>query len=189
MGMNLLNIAIAISSNKEDTQKDFNDAVIAAKKIVKEHNDWFVNIIGPSLQNFQKDATLLQVFYEYDEEKKVDELCVAPTNELKEYGLEVPTTEEKDYVYVVRWNQVWDGNQIADDCKVFGSKEMALAYFKGFKEDEFDSINGKDVSDWVENEENFIDEEDGNAQWEYYKDYEADTDHSYIYCEKKEVEQ
>lgn len=188
MGMNVLEISIAISSNKEETQKDFNDAVNAANSIIKKHDDWFVNVIAPSVEDFNKKTILLQVYYEYNETTSVDEFHVEPTHSLKEYGLEVPTEEEKDYVYVVHWNQVWDCDLIADDCKVFCSKEKAIAYFKGFKEDEFDSINEKGVDDWVENEENFIDEEDGNAKWEYYKDFEADTDHSYIYCEKKEVE-
>lgn len=188
MGMNIIQIAIGISSNKGETQNDLNDAANTAKSIIKEHHDWFANVVAPSLQDMQKPAILLQVYYDYNEETKVDEFHVEPTSELKDYGLEVPTDDVKKCVYVVSWNQVWDDEKLADDCKVFYSKEDAIEFFKDFKKDELESIKEHNVNDdWVEDEGNFIDGESGNAKWEYYKDFEADSYHSYIYCEKKEV--
>ena len=98
--------------------------------------------------------------------------------------------EKKSYVYVVSWNQVWDSNEISNpnSNKVFASKEDAFKFYEDFKKDEMESIKKKGIGDdWVESDDNWESKENGNASWEYYKDYEYTDYHSCIYIDKREI--
>ena len=96
--------------------------------------------------------------------------------------------KKKSYVYVVSWNQVWDSNEISNSNKVFASKEGAFKFYEDFKKNEMESINKKGVGDdWVESDGNWESKENGNASWEYYKDYEYTDYHSCIYIDKREI--
>ena len=96
--------------------------------------------------------------------------------------------KKKSYVYVVSWNQVWDSNEISNYNKVFASKEGAFKFYEDFKKNEMESIKKKGVGDdWVESDGNWESKENGNASWEYYKDYEYADYHSCIYIDKREV--
>ena len=96
--------------------------------------------------------------------------------------------KKKSYVYVVSWNQVWDSNEISNSNKVFASKEKAFKFYEDFKKNEMESIKKKGVGDdWVESDGNWESKENGNASWEYYKDYEYTDYHSCIYIDKREV--
>ena len=96
--------------------------------------------------------------------------------------------KKKSDVYVVSWNQVWDSNEISNSNKVFASKEGAFKFYEDFKKNEMESIKKKGVGDdWVESDGNWESKENGNASWEYYKDYEYTDYHSCIYIDKREI--
>ena len=171
-------------------QEDFNEATRIAILVAKS-NPYVISKVRVTMVDEDDKVELVHVFREYDEKTSKDELEVVYFKErMKSVGISLTINDNdiKSYVYVVSWNQVWDSNEISNSNKVFASKEDAFKFYEDFKKDEMESIKKKGVDDdWVESDDNWESKENGNASWEYYKDYEYTDYHSCIYIDKREV--
>ena len=169
MIVNYIDIDFAASTIQEDFNEATRIAVLAAKS-----NPSVISKVRVTDEDDKVE--LVNVFHEYDEKTSKDELEVVYFKErMKSVGLSLTINDNdiKSYVYVVSWNQVWDSNEISNSNKVFASKEDAFKFYEDFKKDEMESIKKKGVDDdWVESDDNWESKENGNASWEYYKDYE-----------------
>ena len=185
MIVNYIDIDFAAST----IQEDFNEATRIAILVAKS-NPYVISKVRVMVDEDDK-VELVHVFHEYDEKTSKDELEVVYFKErMKSVGIPLTINDNdiKSYVYVVSWNQVWDSNEISNSNKVFASKEDAFKFYEDFKKDEMESIKKKGVDDdWVESDDNWESKENGNASWEYYKDYEYSDYHSCIYIDKREV--
>ena len=185
MIVNYIDIDFAAST----IQEDFNEATRIAILVAKS-NPYVISKVRVMVDEDDK-VELVHVFHEYDEKTSKDELEVVYFKErMKSVGISLTINDNdiKSYVYVVSWNQVWDSNEISNSNKVFASKEDAFKFYEDFKKDEMESIKKKGVDDdWVESDDNWESKENGNASWEYYKDYEYSDYHSCIYIDKREV--
>ena len=185
MIVNYIDIDFAASTIQEDFNEATRIAVLAAKS-----NPYVISKVRVTIDEDNK-VELVHVFHEYDEKTSKDELEVVYFKErMKSVGISLTINDNdiKSYVYVISWNQVWDSNEISNSNKVFASKEDAFKFYEDFKKDEMESIKKKGVDDdWVESDDNSESKENGNASWEYYKDYEYTDYHSCIYIDKREV--
>ena len=186
MIVNYIDIDFAAST----IQEDFNEATRIAILVAKS-NPYVISKVRVTMADEDDKVELVHVFHEYDEKTSKDELEVVYFKErMKSAGISLTINDNdiKSYVYVVSWNQVWDSNEISNSNKVFASKEDAFKFYEDFKKDEMESIKKKGVGDdWVESDDNWESKENGNASWEYYKDYEYTDYHSCIYIDKREV--
>ena len=186
MIVNYIDIDFAAST----IQEDFNEATRIAILVAKS-NPSVISKVRVTMVDENDKVELVHVFHEYDEKTSKDELEVVYFKErMKSVGISLTINDNdiKSYVYVVSWNQVWDSNEISNSNKVFASKEDAFKFYEDFKKDEMESIKKKGVDDdWVESDDNWESKENGNASWEYYKDYEYSDYHSCIYIDKREV--
>src|SRR5574344_1831016 len=180
MIVNYIDIDFAASTIQEDFNEATRIAILSAKS-----NPSVISKVRVTMVGKYDKIELVNAFHEYNEKTSKDELEVVYFKErMKSVGLSLTINDNdiKSYVYVVSWNQVWDSNEISNSNKVFASKEDAFKFYEDFKKDEMESIKKKGVDDdWVESKEN------GNASWEYYKDYEYTDYHSCIYIDKREV--
>ena len=185
MIVNYIDIDFAASTIQEDFNEATRIAVLAAKS-----NPSVISKVRVMVDEDDK-VELVNVFHEYNGKINKDEFKVVYFKErMKSVGISLTINENdiKSYVYVVSWNQVWDSNEISNSNKVFASKEDAFKFYEDFKKDEMESIKKKGVDDdWVESDDNWESKENGNASWEYYKDYEYSDYHSCIYIDKREV--
>ena len=186
MIVNYIDIDFAAST----IQEDFNEATRIAILVAKS-NPYVISKVRVTMVDEDDKVELVHVFHEYDEKTSKDELEVVYFKErMKSVGIPLTINDNdiNSYVYVVSWNQVWDKNEISNSNKVFTSKEDAFKFYEDFKKDEMESIKKKGVGDdWVESDDNWESKENGNASWEYYKDYEYTDYHSCIYIDKREV--
>ena len=186
MIVNYIDIDFAAST----IQEDFNEATRIAILVAKS-NPYVISKVRVTMVDEDDKAELVHVFHEYNGKINKDEFKVVYFKErMKSVGLSLTINDNgiKSYVYVVSWNQVWDSNEISNSNKVFASKEDAFKFYEDFKKDEMESIKKKGVDDdWVESDDNWESKENGNASWEYYKDYEYTDYHSCIYIDKREV--
>ena len=186
MIVNYIDIDFAAST----IQEDFNEATRIAILVAKS-NPYVISKVRVTMVDENDKVELVHVFHEYDEKTSKDELEVVYFKErMKSVGIPLTINDNdiKSYVYVVSWNQVWDSNEISNSNKVFASKEDAFKFYEDFKKDEMELIKKKGVDDdWVESDDNWESKENGNASWEYYKDYEYTDYHSCIYIDKREV--
>ena len=184
MIVNYIDIDFAASTIQEDFNEATRIAVLAAKSNPSVISK--VRVIDED-----DKVELVNVFHEYNGKINKDEFKVVYFKErMKSVGISLTINDNdiKSYVYVVSWNQVWDSNEISNSNKVFASKEDAFKFYEDFKKDEMESIKKKGVDDdWVESDDNWESKENGNASWEYYKDYEYSDYHSCIYIDKREV--
>ena len=184
MIVNYIDIDFAASTIQEDFNEATRIAVLAAKSNPSVISK--VRVIDED-----DKVELVNVFHEYNGKINKDEFKVVYFKErMKSVGISLTINDNdiKSYVYVVSWNQVWDSNEISNSNKVFASKEDAFKFYEDFKKDEMESIKKKGVDDdWVESDDNWESKENGNASWEYYKDYEYTDYHSCIYIDKREV--
>ena len=185
MIVNYIDIDFAASTIQEDFNEATRIAVLAAKS-----NPYVRSKVMVMVDEDDK-VELVNVFHEYNGKINKDEFKVVYFKErMKSVGISLTINDNdiKSYVYVVSWNQVWDSNEISNSNKVFASKEDAFKFYEDFKKDEMESIKKKGVDDdWVESDDNWESKENGNASWEYYKDYEYTDYHSCIYIDKREV--
>ena len=185
MIVNYIDIDFAAST----IQEDFNEATRIAILVAKS-NPYVISKVRVMVDEDYK-VELVNVFHEYNGKINKDEFKVVYFKErMKSVGISLTINDNdiKSYVYVVSWNQVWDSNEISNSNKVFASKEDAFKFYEDFKKDEMESIKKKGVDDdWVESDDNWESKENGNASWEYYKDYEYSDYHSCIYIDKREV--
>ena len=185
MIVNYIDIDFAASTIQEDFNEATRIAVLAAKS-----NPYVISKVRVMVDEDDK-VELVNVFHEYNGKINKDEFKVVYFKErMKSVGISLTINDNdiKSYVYVVSWNQVWDSNEISNSNKVFASKEDAFKFYEDFKKDEMESIKKKGVDDdWVESDDNWESKENGNASWEYYKDYEYTDYHSCIYIDKREV--
>ena len=185
MIVNYIDIDFAASTIQEDFNEATRIAVLAAKS-----NPYVISKVRVMVDEDDK-VELVNVFHEYNGKINKDEFKVVYFKErMKSVGISLTINDNdiKSYVYVVSWNQVWDSNEISNSNKVFASKEDAFKFYEDFKKDEMESIKKKGVDDdWVESDDNWESKENGNASWEYYKDYEYSDYHSCIYIDKREV--
>ena len=186
MIVNYIDIDFAAST----IQEDFNEATRIAILVAKS-NPYVISKVRVTMVDEDDKVELVNVFHEYNGKINKDELEVVYFKErMKSVGISLTINDNdiKSYVYVVSWNQVWDSNEISNSNKVFASKEDAFKFYEDFKKDEMESIKKKGVGDdWVESDDNWESKENGNASWEYYKDYEYTDYHSCIYIDKREV--
>ena len=184
MIVNYIDIDFAASTIQEDFNEATRIAVLAAKS-----NPSVISKVRVTDEDDKVE--LVNVFHEYNGKINKDEFKVVYFKErMKSVGISLTINDNdiKSYVYVVSWNQVWDSNEISNSNKVFASKEDAFKFYEDFKKDEMESIKKKGVDDdWVESDDNWESKENGNASWEYYKDYEYSDYHSCIYIDKREV--
>ena len=184
MIVNYIDIDFAASTIQEDFNEATRIAVLAAKS-----NPYVISKVRVTDEDDKVE--LVNVFHEYNGKINKDEFKVVYFKErMKSVGISLTINDNdiKSYVYVVSWNQVWDSNEISNSNKVFASKEDAFKFYEDFKKDEMESIKKKGVDDdWVESDDNWESKENGNASWEYYKDYEYSDYHSCIYIDKREV--
>ena len=185
MIVNYIDIDFAASTIQEDFNEATRIAVLAAKS-----NPSVISKVRVMVDEDDK-VELVNVFHEYNGKINKDEFKVVYFKErMQSVGISLTINDNdiKSYVYVVSWNQVWDSNEISNSNKVFASKEDAFKFYEDFKKDEMESIKKKGVDDdWVESDDNWESKENGNASWEYYKDYEYSDYHSCIYIDKREV--
>ena len=185
MIVNYIDIDFAAST----IQEDFNEATRIAILVAKS-NPYVISKVRVMVDEDDK-VELVHVFHEYDEKTSKDELEVVYFKErMKSVGIPLTINDNdiNSYVYVVSWNKVLDKKEISNSNKVFASKEDAFKFYEDFKKDEMESIKKKGVDDdWVESDDNWESKENGNASWEYYKDYEYTDYHSCIYIDKREV--
>ena len=167
-------------------QEDFNNATKMAILTAK-FNHSVISKVRVTLSNKDDKVELLDAFHEYNEKTCEDELKVVSFMErLKPIGISLSLNDNdiNNYVYVVSWNKVWDSEEFSNDNKVFTSKKDAFKFYEDFKKNEIEEIKKKGVSDdWVENEEN----DNENAMWEYYQDFDYQTYHSSIHIDKREI--
>ena len=186
MIVNYIDIDFAASTIQEDFNEATRIAILSAKS-----NPSVISKVRVTMVDEDDKVELVHVFHEYDEKTSKDELEVVYFKErMKSVGISLTINDNdiKSYVYVVSWNQVWDSNEISNSNKVFASKEDAFKFYEDFKKNEMESIKKKGVGDdWVESDDNLESKENGNASWEYYKDYEYTDYHSCIYIDKREV--
>ena len=186
MIVNYIDIDFAAST----IQEDFNEATRIAILVAKS-NPYVISKVRVTMVDEDDKVELVNVFHEYNGKINKDEFKVVYFKErMKSVGISLTINDNdiKSYVYVVSWNQVWDSNEISNSNKVFASKEDAFKFYEDFKKDEMESIKKKGVGDdWVESDGNWESKENGNASWEYYKDYEYTDYHSCIYIDKREV--
>ena len=184
MIVNYIDIDFAAST----IQEDFNEATRIAVSAAKSNPSVISKV---RVIDEDDKVELVNVFHEYNGKINKDEFKVVYFKErMKSVGISLTINDNdiKSYVYVVSWNQVWDSNEISNSNKVFASKEDAFKFYEDFKKDEMESIKKKGVDDdWVESDDNWESKENGNASWEYYKDYEYTDYHSCIYIDKREV--
>ena len=185
MIVNYIDIDFAAST----IQEDFNEATRIAILVAKS-NPYVISKIRVTMVDEDDKVELVHVFHEYDEKTSKDELEVVYFKErMKSVGISLTINDNdiNSYVYVVSWNKVLDKKEISNSNKVFTSKEDAFKFYEDFKKDEMESIKKKGVDDdWVESDDNWESKENGNASWEYYKDYEYSDYHSCIYIDKRE---
>ena len=185
MIVNYIDIDFAAST----IQEDFNEATRIAILVAKS-NPYVISKVRVMVDEDDK-VELVHVFHEYDEKTSKDELEVVYFKErMKSVGIPLTINDNdiNSYVYVVSWNQVWEGNDISNSNKVFASKEDAFKFYKDFKKNEMESLKKKGVGDdWVESDYNWESKKTRNASWEYYKVYEYSDYHSCIYIDKREV--
>ena len=187
MIVNYIDIDFAAST----IQEDFNEATRIAILVAKS-NPYVISKVRATMVDEDDKVELVHVFHEYDEKTSKDEFKVVYFKErMKSVGISLTINDNdiNSYVYVVSWNQVWDSKEISNSNKVFTSKEDAFKFYEDFKKDEMESLKKKGVGDddWVESDDNWESKENGNASWEYYKDYEYTDYHSCIYIDKREV--
>ena len=184
MIVNYIDIDFAAST----IQEDFNEATRIAILVAKS-NPYVISKVR--VIDEDDKVELVHVFHEYDEKTSKDELEVVYFKErMKSVGIPLTINDNdiNSYVYVVSWNQVWEGNDISNSNKVFTSKEDAFKFYKDFKKNEMESLKKKGVGDdWVESDYNWESKKTRNASWEYYKVYEYSDYHSCIYIDKREV--
>ena len=168
----------------DKTQEIFNKSVARAKRIVTADHDNFIIIRLVSSADYNDDVELVRVSYEFDKVNIAYNEAMLP-----KFALNKPTDDESDeYVYIVSFNQVWDYEQLSNDCRVYANKEDAIKFFKEITKDERESIDrqlGDKSNNW-ELEEN-LSEKYGIGTWEYYLGGDANSNHSYVYLDKKEI--
>ena len=186
MVVNYIDIDFAASTIQEDFNEATRFAILSAKS-----NPSVISKVRVTMVDEDDKVELVHVFHEYDENTSKDELEVVYFKErMKSVGISLTINDNdiNSYVYVVSWNKVLDKKEISNSNKVFTSKEDAFKFYEDFKKDEMESIKKKGVDDdWVESDDNWESKENGNASWEYYKDYEYTDYHSCIYIDKREV--
>ena len=186
MVVNYIDIDFAAST----IQEDFNEATRIAILVAKS-NPSVISKVRATMVDEDDKVELLHVFHEYDEKTSKDELEVVYFKErMKSVGISLTINDNdiNSYVYVVSWNQVWEGKEISNSNKVFTSKEDAFKFYEDFKKNEMESLKTKGVGDeWVESDYNWESKETRKASWEYYKVYEYSDYHSCIYIDKREI--
>ena len=186
MIVNYIDIDFAAST----IQEDFNEATRIAILLAKS-NPSVISKVRVTMVDEDDKVELLHVFHEYDEKTSKDELEVVYFKErMKSVGISLTINDNdiNSYVYVVSWNQVWEGKEISNSNKVFTSKEDAFKFYEDFKKEEMESLKKKGVGDdWVESDYNWESKETRKASWEYYKVYEYSNYHSCIYIDKREI--
>ena len=186
MIVNYIDIDFAAST----IQEDFNEATRIAILVAKS-NPYVISKVRVTMVDEDDKVELVNVFHEYNGKINKDEFKVVYFKErMKSVGISLTINDNdiNSYVYVVSWNKVLDKKEISNSNKVFTSKEDAFKFYEDFKKDEMESIKKKGVDDdWVESDDNWESKENGNASWEYYKDYEYSDYHSCIYIDKREV--
>lgn len=186
MIVNYIDIDFAAST----IQEDFNEATRIAILVAKS-NPSVISKVRVTMVDEDDKVELLHVFHEYDEKTSKDELEVVYFKErMKSVGISLTINDNdiNSYVYVVSWNQVWEGKEISNSNKVFTSKEDAFKFYEDFKKNEMESLKKKGVGDeWVESDYNWESKETRKASWEYYKVYEYSNYHSCIYIDKREI--
>ena len=186
MIVNYIDIDFAAST----IQEDFNEATRIAILVAKS-NPSVISKVRVTMVDEDDKVELLHVFHEYDEKTSKDELEVVYFKErMKSVGISLTINDNdiNSYVYVVSWNQVWEGKEISNSNKVFTSKEDAYKFYEDFKKNEMESLKKKGVGDeWVESDYNWESKETRKASWEYYKVYEYSNYHSCIYIDKREI--
>ena len=168
----------------DNTQEIFNKSVARAKRIVTANHDELVVIRLVSSADYNDDVELVRASYGFDK-MNID------YNEamLPKFALNKPTDDESDeYVWIVSFNQVWYGEQLSNDSRVYANKEDAIKFFKELTKDEKESIDkqlGEENGIWKL--EKNLSERYGIGTWEFYLDGDANSNHSYIYLDKKEI--
>ena len=168
----------------DKTQEIFNKSVARAKRIVTADHDNFIIIRLVSSADYNDDVELVRVSYEFDKVNIAYNEAMLP-----KFALNKPTDDECDeYVYIVSFNQVWECEELSNDCRVYANKEDAIKFFKEIIEDEKKSIDEElgYKSEYWELRKN-LSEKYGIGSWEYYLDSDANSNHSYIYLDKKEI--
>ena len=168
----------------DKAQEIFNKSVARAKRIVTADHDNFIIIRLVSSADYNDDVELVRVSYEFDKVNIAYNEAMLP-----KFALNKPTDDECDeYVYIVSFNQVWECEELSNDCRVYANKEDAIKFFKEIIEGEKKSIDEElgYKSEYWELEEN-LSEKYGIGSWEYYLDGDANSNHSYIYLDKKEI--
>ena len=186
MIVNYIDIDFAAST----IQEDFNEATRIAILVAKS-NPSVISKVRVTMVDEDDKVELVHAFHEYDEKTSKDELEVVYFKErMKSVGISLTINDNdiNSYVYVVSWNQVWEGKEISNSNKVFTSKEDAFKFYEDFKKEEMESLKKKGVGDdWVESDYNWESKETRKASWEYYKVYEYSNYHSCIYIDKREI--
>lgn len=174
----------------EKTQEVFNKCVARAKRIVTADHEEIAKVRVVSADYDNDNMELVRVYCEYDE--KTDTEIVAVDYEdsrLPMFGLVKPKIgESHEHVWVVSFNQVWDCEELSNDSRVYANKEDAIKFFKEITKDEKKSIDaqiGDNIDEW-ELEEN-LSEKYGIGTWEYYLNGDANSNHSYVYLDVKEI--
>ena len=186
MIVNYIDIDFAAST----IQEDFNEATRIAILVAKS-NPYVISKVRVTMVDEDDKVELVHVFHEYNGKINKDEFKVVYFKErMKSVGISLTINDNdiKSYVYVVSWNQVWEGKEISNSNKVFASKEDAFKFYEDFKKNEMESLKKKGVGDdWVESDYNWESKKTRNASWEYYKVYEYSDYHSCIYIDKREI--
>lgn len=181
---------IDIDFTASTIQEDFNEATRIAILVAKS-NPSVISKVRVTMVDEDDKVELVHAFHEYDEKTSKDELEVVYFKErMKSVGISLTINDNdiNSYVYVVSWNQVWEGKEISNSNKVFTSKEDAFKFYEDFKKEEMESLKKKGVGDdWVESDYNWESKETRKARWEYYKVYEYSNYHSCIYIDKREI--
>lgn len=85
-------------------------------------------------------------------------------------------------VFVVRVTQIYDGEELRNDVRVFSTMEKAKEYAKAFIEDEKKEIKADLESGWIEN-----DNLEKWGSWEAYADGYYCTNHTEVEITEEEV--
>lgn len=85
--MNAVNICVALSDNKSESQKSFEDSVTELVNIIKRHNEWIgsaVVLVNNEKNGKIEEKVIFQAVYDYNEETEDEEFTTWYNDELME---------------------------------------------------------------------------------------------------------
>lgn len=170
----------------KDTQKVFNKCIARAIRIVSADHEEVANVRIVSSDQENGKMELAKVYYN----PKTNRVVVDYNDgRLQIFGLTKPTFDEKtEKVWVISFDQVWDGDVISHDSLIYANKENAIKCFKEVttceKESIYRQLGGK-IDNWFMEERLY--EAYGKGIWEYWEDGCALINHSYIHLDEMEI--